>query len=216
MRLARKLFLLAAMAITALAMTAGTANAQIEVLDEPTGEHCGTVTTPTAHTAAGGCLVEFQSEEEIPLHAYIPGKVTLSDCEVHITARIGEDGEGYVTKALLTEEPGSDVPCTRTPCDEAEPSHAELLWPIHLREAAGEESIEATFCLRPITDPDVEGQGNTPCTVHLEVTDLGNHDYEIGHSPSESFCEPGLPFPVSLESLHFLYEEGSDKIEIIH
>ena len=214
MRLARKLFLLAAMAVAALAVGAGAANAQVEVIDEPSGEHCGAVTTLTAHTAVGGCLVEFESTGAVPLHAYIPGKVTLFDCSWHLEARIGENGTGYVTQAKLTNTtPGS---CPRTPCDEAAPSHAELLWPFVLNESAGQESLELTFCLRPLTFPDVEGQGNTPCTVHLEVTDLGNHDYEIGHSPSESFCEPGLPFPVSLESLHFLYEEGSDKIEIIH
>lgn len=79
-----------------------------------------------------------------------------------------------------------------------------------------------TFCLRPTGTE--EGQGNTPCTVHLEVADLGNHEIEIGHTVPggfESHCEPGLPFEVWIEDAHFRYEAESQKgqegrIEIIH
>ena len=214
MCLARTLFLLTAMAAAALAVAGGTANAQREVSDEGSGEHCPPSTVASAHTADGGCVVELQSEGGIPLHGYVPGKVTVFSCEWHLTARIGDDGEGYVTQALLFQDASSQIPCTRTPCDEPTPSHEEIPWPIDINEAGGEESLELTFCMRPVFD--AEGSGALPCTVHLEVTDLGNHDYEIGHTPSEDFCELSAPVPISIESAHFLYEEGSDKIEILH
>ena len=216
MRLARKLFLLAAMAIAALAMTASTASAQIVELSEEGGDHCPAV-VKNVHDVTGGCHIEFESENEVPLVANVPGVgvVTLSNCEVHIEARVGEDGEGWVTQALLTGHPAPSVPCTRTPCDEAAPSHVELPWEIHIEEdGPGLDFADVRFCLRPVAND--EGVGNSFCTVHLPISDNGNHDYEIGHTPSEDFCELSAPVPISIESAHFLYEEGSDKIEILH
>lgn len=218
MRLARKLFLLAAMAIAALAMTASTASAQIVELSEEGGDHCPAV-VKNVHDVTGGCHIEFESENEVPLVANVPGVgvVTLSNCEVHIEARVGEDGEGWVTQALLTGHPAPSVPCTRTPCDEAAPSHVELPWEIHIEEdGPGLEFADVRFCLRPVAND--EGVGNSFCTVHLPISDNGNHDYEIGDN-ADAHCEPGdFPFDVWIETPHFQYEEGSTepKIEIVH
>lgn len=223
MRLARKLVLFAVMALMTLAMTASTASAQIEVLDEETDEHCSEVTLGEAHSVIGGCHIEYQSTGEIPFFTNIPGTgiVQLWSCEFHFEARLDESGAGYVSRAVLTSPPQPSFPCPRTPCDE--PTHEELPWPMHLEEVAGEETLELTLCLRPIEGPyEPEGQGNTPCTVHFEVEDLGGHNYEIGHpGEAEAHCEPGgWPFDVWFENAHFLNEEdpatSTEDIEILH
>ena len=218
MRSARKLFLVAAMAIAALAMTAGPASAQVEVLEEG-NEHCPAVVVESAHVVHGGCHFEFESTGEVPFFAFVPGvgTVQLFNCEFHLEARIGEDGAGYITQAVMTSHPAPSFPCTRTPCDEAAPSHEEFLWPIQINEVSGQESIEVTFCLRPVTGS--EGESNTPCEVHLPDADLGNHDYELGAAGSTQYhCEVAPGIDVWIENAHFVYEEGSDeeKIEIVH
>jgi hypothetical protein len=223
MRLARKLFLLTAMAVTALAMTASSASAQIEVSNEITTEHCSAVSLMPNHIVEGGCHIDFVSPEgeNIPLHAYIPAKTTISDCEVELEGQVGENGEGYVTEAILHDpHPGALAPCTRTACDEAD--HKMRPWPFHIREhGPGNEEVEATFCLRD-NDPDLpEGTQGIQCEVHLEFTDLGNHQYEIGHA-TETFCEnnapnptthPTTPVPVSVE-VHLI--SGTERVEVAH
>lgn len=218
MCLTRKLVLITAMAVVALAVTAGSASAQYEVVDEATFEHCSAVTFPVEHEAVGGCRVEFQSTGEVPFFVNVPGAgvVQLFNCEWHLEARIGEVGEGYVTQATLTSHPAPSFPCTRTPCDEPAPDHSELAWPIQIEEAAGAETLEMAYCLRPINS--AEGADHFSCTVHLELTDLGSHDVEIGHpGEAEAHCEAGLPFDVWLQNAHFLYEDTmGERIEVIH
>jgi hypothetical protein len=226
MRLARKLLLLAAtaltaLAMTALAMTAGAASAKIEFLNEATGTHCGTVTV-VGHHVEGGCHVGFASPPgtDIPLHAYIPDKLTIGNCEWSIEGQIDTNGVGYVTDAVLSSPHSGSVPCTRAACDEAEPSHEMLPWPVQFHEQGpGDEVLEGTFCLRDSSA--AEGTTGAECEVHLELTDFGNHQYELGHA-TEVFCENNLPnrtthptlsFPVSIEP-HLV--SGEETLEIPH
>lgn len=217
MRLISKVVPIVAMVLAGSAIAAVNASAQVEIFDED-GEHCDPVTIQ-AHVALSGCRIEFQSTGGVPLFAFIPpfGTVQLSNCEVHFEGRMAEDGSGYVTQASLTSELPPWFPCTRTPCDESHPSHAELLWPFHLEEVGGQETIEVAFCLRPSTNE--EGVGNLPCIVHLELADLGGHNYEIGHYGIRSHCE-NTPFDIWIENAHFLNEEDPwtsiDDIEIVH
>jgi len=221
MRLARKLFLLGAMALAALALSAGSAFAQetpLEVAPETGTEECGTVTEVGGHDVVGGCHVEF-SAESVPLWAHIPGETPVSNCRVFFEAQIGEDGEGFVTTATLTAATeGPAVPCSRTPCDEAEGSatpHADLLWPIHLVEHGPDaEEVEANFCLRVATNQ--EGQGNAFCEVHLPLVDGANeHEYVISDE-THQFCEVSpQPFPVSITGDIRSVVDG-ENIEIIH
>jgi len=222
MRLARKRFLLAAMALAALALTATTANAQIEVLDEETDDHCSAVTVVNDHDVTGGCHVEFKSLHDVPLVLTTAGgPVTLSNCLVHMEGHINETGSGYIDTVALTDEvPPANPPCTRTPCDEAADAahhpHAELLWPVSFTEVSGVELVETTFCLRPSAN--AEGVGNTFCEVHLPWADKGGHNYEIGAPTGIYSCE-NLP-PVSIRQAHFVNEtapeSGTEDVEIIH
>jgi hypothetical protein len=222
MSLARKLFLLAAMTLTALAVTASSASAQIEVSNEATAEHCSAVTLMPNHTVEGGCHVDFVSPPgtDIPLHAYIPAKTTISNCEVELEGRVGENGEGYVTEAHLEPPHGGPVPCTRVACDEAD-DHSMIPWPFYIREhgPAGEE-VEMTFCIRDLKAG--EGEPGVECELHLEFTGRGAHRYEIGHA-TETLCEnnppnnptthPTVPAPVSFE-VHLI--SGLERVEVVH
>jgi hypothetical protein len=220
MRLARKLFLLAAMAITALALTATAANAQVEVLEED-GGHCPPVVVDV-HLVSGGCDIEYRSEAHIPLVAYVSGNpVIVSNCRVHLSARVGETGAGYVNAALFSnEDPPTNPPCTRAPCDElGRFGFSEMIpWPLHIEEnAAGQESIEAEFCLRTIASG--EGGAQTRCQVHLPFRQVVTHDHEIGGVNSEYFCEVA-PIPTSIRNVHLINEVpaalSTEDIEVIH
>lgn len=229
MRLARKLFLLAGMALATLAMTASSASAQIEVLTEPQADHCPAITA-VGHNVSGGCHILFESTVDIPLHAYIPQKVTVSNCEVNLEGVIDENGEGYVTNATLDPPHAGAVPCTREACDEQIPDpHPTIPWPFHVVEhGAADEEVEAEFCLQGIN---TEGPGNW-CHVHLEFTEIGDHAYELGHldgpgDPTEVFCEnnPGTgytgphaltPAPTSIEPHLETDPQGGHDAEIVH
>jgi hypothetical protein len=94
-------------------------------------------------------------------------------------------------------------------------------WPFHIREhGPGDEEVEMTFCIR-----DISAEPGTPgaeCELHLEFTDLGGHQYEIGHA-TETFCEnnppdnptthPTLSVPVSFE-VHMV--SGPERVEVVH
>jgi hypothetical protein len=214
------------MAITALAMTATTASAQLEVHNETGGTDCGEVTI-VGHDVTGGCHIDFVSPTgtNIPLHAYTPGKLTISNCEVALEGQVGENGEGYVTEAILTQPHDSPIPCTRTECDEVETPeiHHMIPWPFHIEEhGPGNEEVEATFCLRDITAE--EHDLGVECEVHLEFEEeAGEHNYEIGHATNnEEFCENNPPnptthrtpqAPVSVEA-HLI--SGGEGVEVIH
>jgi hypothetical protein len=206
MRLARKLFLLATMIVAALALSASAASAQVHVEQEHgigDNEPCAEI----------GCHFEVKAEVAIPLVLQTAGgPVTLSNCEVHLETRVGEDGTGTVTRITLTNTtPPSNPGCTRTACDTA--GGVVTPWPLSIAEAAGVETVETTFCLRTIASG--PGGAGTMCDVHLPWNDNGSHQYEIGNNATYS-CE-NLP-PVSIQNVHFINEGGTPKedIEIVH
>ncbi len=225
MRLARKLFLLATTTLAVLALTA-TANAQgpVDVFNEETDILCTAVNVDSDHNATNGCHVEYEAEEHIPLVAHTPtGQVILSSCNVHLEARISGTGGGFVTQMALTDEnPPANPPCTRTPCDEAAPSHKDLLWPLQIEEnAAGQESVEVEFCLRTANGfGGVEGGTQSRCRVHLPFTSDVDHNHEIG-TGGEYFCEVSpAAVPISIQDAHFVNEVpaeiGTEDIFLVH
>jgi hypothetical protein len=214
MRLARKLFLLATMAVAALALSASAATAQVHIEQEhgvSDNEPCPALTGPPNVT--GGCHLEIRSERHLPLVLQTAGgPVTLSNCRVHLEGRVGEDGVGWVTRMTFTPEiPPTNPSCTRAPCDSA--AGVVTPWPVAITEAAGVGTVETTFCLRTIASG--PGGAGTSCEVHLPWNDNGSHQYEYGVSATYS-CE-NLP-PVSIQNVHFINEGGTPKedIEIVH
>lgn len=232
MRLAPKLLLLAGMALAIFAMTATSACAQLEVFDEHTNdEHCPAVVL-VVHDVSGGCHIEFASTVDVPLHASIPQKVTLFNCEWYLEGVIDEAGEGFFTEVHLDPPHAGSVPCTRVACDVvmAPENHPMIPWPFHLREeGVGNEELETELCTRLITSG--EDGPRWWCDLHLEVTHTGSHAYELGHLDEVSgggttvFCEnnPGTGYrgPHEEAPLVTAYEPhfettGTEEIGIVH
>lgn len=170
MRIARKLFMVAVLTAATMAFGASSASA-VEV--QSGGEHCDPVTVMPGHVVEGGCRVEAVSERETQVQAFVSGVgfVTISTCEDHFEAAIGEDGTGYLYEATTTEHAGP--PCTRAQCDEAD--HAEIPWPIALYATT---EMEVTFCLR--TKSAEEGAPGTFCHTNIAVTPnnaTGAHEF---------------------------------------
>lgn len=173
MRIARILGAAALTALTALALTATSANAQIDVTDEATGDPCDPVTIenpgPPPHTVHGGC--EILAEGEVELEGHLFGiEQIASDCIVEFEAHIDNAGEGWVDEAEFHDHP--DPACERVPC-EAEPNIMEA-WPIHGEEnAPGNEVLHAEFCVVNVSNGDIQR-----CGVTLPINGEG-HDYEL-------------------------------------
>lgn len=228
MLLRRKSLLLGATALAALTMTAGQASAQIEVVGESGGSHCPQVTI-SVHHVEGGCHLRFRSTVDVTLHAHTPQKVTFSSCELILDGRIGEDGEGFVTQAILDPPHSGPTPCTRAACDEAAPSHALVPWPFHLGGyGTANAELEMELCLR--TSASGEGGSGNWCHLVLDLADHGGHLLELGGldslgGPAEVSCEnnPGtgytgphavLPLPVSVEAHLQTDPAGDEDIEV--
>lgn len=209
MRVASNSFLTVAAVALAWTVMVASASAEVEVFSEPGGEPC-TEVTMVGHQVAGGCHIEIASNQPKAFIAYVPSPVVLSSCDLHLEARIGGAGTGLVSQAAFSPpSPPNGSSCTRVPCDEA--NGTMLPWPISISESAGVETGELAFCLRPI--PSGPGASGTHCTLHLPVTDLGSHEYEIGQSGVE-ICEE-IP-NAGLQGFGFTYEAGSERLEIIH
>lgn len=222
-----RLLLIAALAQLVLAMIAGSAAAQMEVVHEDDGSHCPAVTIDV-HDVEGGCHFRFQSTVDVTMHIYLPGKVTFSSCEMTLEGRVGEGGEGYVTSAVLEPPQVGPTPCTRAACDEAAPSHTMIPWPFHIGGHGPDGDMSIELCLRPSSSG--EGGSGGWCDLDIDLGDRDGHLYELGHldgpdDPVEVSCEnyPGadytgphsdLPAPVSFEAHLQTSPAGDEDFEV--
>jgi hypothetical protein len=218
MRIARKLFLLALMAMTAMALAASTATAEpepVEILNEHTGAHCPDV--PNATT--GGCKVHLRGE--IRLTGHIFGiEANASEGYVELEARIDGDGEGYVYMATFTAS-GPPPYNTVNHADAREP--CGLPWRIHGEEddpRSSGETIHAEFCADPDNPANPDGDENR-CLAEptiVETAPTGSHDYEIplvdygGVNHTGPDCELTGELHVEQNPLSTEYDE----IQIVH
>jgi hypothetical protein len=152
MRFARKLVLLAAMALAALALTATSASAQepIEIQTE-LGEHCG-----------GICDLHVVGTAPSNLSAYFGGTpvAVISSCNDEFVASLDENGVGYIH--TYENDAAASATCTRVNCA----SETESEWPTRLEEfGPGDERAHVVFCLSPETDPSTE----THCEVEIDI-----------------------------------------------
>jgi hypothetical protein len=139
MRVACKLMLLAVMAIAAIAMTAGTASAQVELTVEGTSDHCGAVEVGL-HSASGDCEIHASSTGDVILRAF--GSVQ-SRCLYEFTGYVDENGSGAITDQILG--PPEIGTCSMQPC--AEVGLGQDVWPIQVSEgASGHLRLEMTAC----------------------------------------------------------------------
>jgi len=179
MRLARKLFLVAAAAIAMIAFAAPAANAVEASEEENPPHHCPEVDATNAHVVSGGCVVEAETGDATPvalrLHATMGGEVVFTVCNNTFTVALHESGNGFIYNQIFTG--GS---CGLSACDEAEPSHADIPWPASLMEFGGATALQFTFCVRPIG---AEGSAFTTCTLYVPWTENSEHAYSFTTLP---------------------------------
>jgi hypothetical protein len=125
MRFSRKLVLMAAMVISALAMTASSASA-VEVKNEESGNHCGP------------CNVLVAGETQLVVHSG-GMEQTVSNCTNTLNGEIYEDGSGHITNIGLS---GGSA-CVSVECRTPTPAGTDDEWPVNVD--AG--TIAAEFCL---------------------------------------------------------------------
>jgi hypothetical protein len=160
MRFTSKLFLLAATAIAAMALSASSAAATspVEVVVEGGVEHCD--------VSVGNCDLHVVGESHLTHPNPLVG--IISRCQDEFTATFDEDGSGTVTGQSLANKSGSDIPCNSVPCPGSQPYNA---WPISGAEETAASTIEATvtFCL---------GQdAGVQCPADVIITEPSAHQY---------------------------------------
>jgi hypothetical protein len=213
MRIARKLTLLAMLAIAAAALTAPSASTQSSTEPEAHNQtprlivqqeiHAGgadtncplvTPSPPPAPpalpplTAGGGCRSHVASAGTVTLsnHDAAGAEAVISGCTMEFDFRIDPAGEGYATHQELTGGAG----CTRKACGQVTPPTTEgRIWTFWMQESefAGNpvrERIVFLFCLEA-----VGGGGATHCEFSMPVSQPTTHRYRFtaidaaGHVP---------------------------------
>jgi hypothetical protein len=203
----RLVVLVCAGAIALLGSGAAGASAEtVEVLDEASGVHCPSVAVGADHVITGGCPIHFIADngQQTFKHQATGGEVVTSSCTSSFTARINEDGLGYIGSITYV-----GTGCTIAACDEPAPSHRNLEWPIALVETGPSAlALLMTLCIRP--GPVGEGELNTNCTLLLPVTQTG-HGLEI--SATEDPC---FENEINELTVHWISDSVFDEVEVVH
>lgn len=97
MRVLRKTALLATLALAVTGIAASPTVAQMEFINEATGEHCSPVTYVNHGTGSGGCLWSMVNEGRIEFAS----PLGMVDCDVSVQGRVGEGGNGSIFAANL-------------------------------------------------------------------------------------------------------------------
>jgi hypothetical protein len=215
MRIARKLTLLAMLAIAATALAAPSAFAQFEPeLHNQTPRiivqqevHAGTdlacpIVTPTPPPAlsplvtAGGCRSHY-SAPNVALSAHLTAggtEVVVSTCNVEFDIRLDAAGEGYIAHQEFTQ--GTVGTCTKRACAQPTPPTGEgRAYTVYLQETevAGQgprEAAVALFCTE-----NLDGTGLAHCEVTVPLAQTATHRYQFnaadvsGHGTAFPHCE---------------------------
>jgi hypothetical protein len=214
MRIARKLTLLAILAIAATALAAPSAFAQTEPLahnqtpllivqQEVHGAadaNCPLVTpspppNPGPLVTAGGCRTHVSAPNvEIIAHVSSGGpEVIINVCNMEMDLRVDAAGEGYLSHQEFTQ--GTTGTCTRKACGQPAPPTGEgRAYSLFLREVepAPTERLTMLFCVELL-----DGTNASHCEVTVPVTEPTPHAYAFpvadasGHGAIFPHCEFG-------------------------
>jgi hypothetical protein len=217
MRFARKLALLAMLAIAATALATPSAFAQTEPelhnqapriaasqeIHGATDAACPAVTpnpppavSPT--TTAGGCRLHFAAPLVI-LTAHLSAggtevTVGFATCSWEFDLRIDPDGEGWISHQEFT--PGASGTCTRRACGQLNPPASEgRAYTAYMqeREIAGQgarEEVVIVFCTQ-----NLDGTGGGHCEITVPISQPSLHRYRFtavdvsGHGTAFPHCE---------------------------
>jgi hypothetical protein len=171
MRIARKITLLAAVALLAMASAAGSANAApVEVRSNATGAHCA----PTCSIHVTG--------QNIKLYAHIPffGELHRYTCNHEYTVAVDEDGNVGVSGFSFTAPSGS----TPNPCSELEACNGTSWGGAITHNGAGAETMTVTAA---ICSPIVTCNGNLALPLNESAFGLSSEvsNARIGTSVCE-------------------------------
>jgi hypothetical protein len=199
MRATHKLFLVGALALTALAMMASSASA-VTILQEPGNTACAAGPDLDEHEVTGGCHADFADADGIPFHLHTgASELMLMNCTWSLEARLNSAGVGYAINQVFGDvTPGS---CTRRPCDET--NMEKLAWPLNIGATS---TLETVLCVRTVASG--EGGAQTFCHVILPISGSG-HAYTVGVPGTEYSCVQ-LPLEISDVEL----TAGAERIEI--
>jgi len=215
MRIARKLPLLAMLAITATALAAPSAFAQTEpelhnqtprliVAQEVHAANdvaCPAVTptpppNPGPLVTAGGCRGHY-SAPNVALSAHLSAggtEVVVSTCNIEADKRLDSAREGYIAHQEFTQ--GTVGTCTRRACGQVTPPTSEgRAYTIYGQETevAGQgprENAVILFCTEAL-----DGTGAAHCEITVPVTQTATHRYQLtandvsGHGTVFPHCE---------------------------
>jgi hypothetical protein len=222
MRLARKLVLLCAMALAAMALGASTASAQetpVEIWQED-GSHCEP------------CELHVVGSSTLAVHIPVPPfEQTISACNDEFEAELWEDefdeggGETRLHQGhVIDYDNNAGGACTRVNCDGLQQGE-EPEWETYDWGETGpnEGHFRVRFCLQP----NPTGQGaHCDVEVHFEEVNVNHHQYMITASdtPADSNeCIVGAN-ELEVDGEWFTEEEETepgvphehDEIEIVH
>jgi len=187
MRNARKVLLLAVMALAAMAVAAQSASAALSIANETAGGACPAVSI-SGSQPAGGCLIHAKGEAELRKHVFgVESHITTCTNEYH--GRVSSTGSGWIFEQVLTNDAAAADPnCTRQPCKvngEATP------WKADGFEGAANNNPEpftewltTNFCVEPIG-----GGTDETCEIDVGFNETVNHRYEFGHEGAGTAAE---------------------------
>jgi hypothetical protein len=201
-----RLVLLGISVLTAFVIIAPLANAQVEVLDEPTSGHCSSIELDT-HGPSGGCLFTASTVSSMVLYDHgnhIGNEMIVSLCTNQFTGAVDENGHGYAYNQTFSGPPF----CAITACREGGVG-AKKPWEFHVVEAGpASESFELEMCISPVNNPANE----VYCEFHLAGDYLGNHNYRL--SGTEAGGEDDGNHPLECEITGTW--DALSNVEIIH
>jgi hypothetical protein len=237
MRIARKLALLAMLAVAATALGPPSAPAQTEPLIHDqvpqlivqtevhgaTDANCPLVTpspapNPGPLVTAGGCRSHLIGNN-IELYAHLPSggtHVLISKCNYESDIRVDAAGEGFLSHQELTAPSGGGS-CTRRPCGQTVPGGEGRAYSFYMHELepAPTEKITVLFCNEAL-----DGSTFAHCEVTFPFGDAASHAYRFsaidvsGHGGDFPHCEYGSALnPANFDTESFLQSTGEGQTE---
>jgi hypothetical protein len=212
MRIARKLMLLAMLALAATALAAPAAFAQDvepelhnqtprlivqQEIHAANDVNCPAVVpspppNPAPTVTSGGCRLHVASVGTVPLtqHDAAGNEVVVTACTVEFDVRIDSAGEGYMAHQEFTGPLGT---CNVKPCGQVTPPTSEgRAWSFHARETepAPREVATVLFCIEALpSGPPAH------CEITVPFSQTATHRYSFvandaaSHSAATPRCE---------------------------
>jgi hypothetical protein len=188
MRNARKLFLLAVTALAALAFSATSASAQVEVESTVEEGHCSVVTiNEETGLPEGGCqahVVNSSATIDLLRHTSV-GEAVSTACQNEYDLAIGEDGEGYLFNQNISTGTGCGTAVAACVTGGVqEPWHVQIE-----EDGPGSEEAHVEICLDVIINPVPLISCRVRADLDLDISGIADHHaFETQNENEESLA----------------------------